>query len=391
MNKKILMIPGPVEVSPAVTEAFSVAPPSHLAPQVLEAFGASLEMMRQVWRASADSQPFILAGSGTLFMDSAAANLVAPGDTVVVVETGYFSQRTAEILRRLQARVIIVEAAPGQVPSREELTLALERGGDVRAVFATHVDTSTGVRVDPAVITAVAEAHGALTVFDGVCATGAEDFAMEALGADVYYTGSQKALGLPAGLALAVVSPRALARRRQLPHPPPIYVDWESWLPIMHAYEARKPSYFATPATNHILALEVGLREILDDTLNGLHGVEARWARHQRVATALRAAWSLLGLQLISHASCTARTLSAIRYPEGRDATLVSAIGERGVVVAGGLYPTLKDTYFRVGHMGYATTQSPMLEQTVRAVGEALFGEGASQTEAALQALAQGL
>ena len=98
--KPLLMIPGPIEVSPAVLEAFSTPPPGHLAPGVIEAFGASLAMMRRVWMADEHSQPFVVAGGGTVAMDMAAANLIEAGEHAVVVNTGYFSDRIAEMLRR---------------------------------------------------------------------------------------------------------------------------------------------------------------------------------------------------------------------------------------------------------------------------------------------------
>ncbi|MFL6194294.1 MAG: pyridoxal-phosphate-dependent aminotransferase family protein, partial [Thermoanaerobaculia bacterium] len=259
----LLMIPGPVEVSPAVLAAAAVPPPGHTAPRLLEAFGRSIERMREVWRADAASQPFILAGSGTLAMEVAAANLVEPGERALVITTGYFSERMAEILRRVGAEVVEIGAPVGEAPPAEAVREALSRG-PFKALFATHVDTSTGVRVDPEPLCRLAREAGVLSVFDGVCATAGERFEMAAWGADLYFTASQKALGLPPGLALMVAGERALAARaaRKAP-PPPLYLDWHSWLPVHRAYEERRPSYFATPATSLVLALETGLGEIV--------------------------------------------------------------------------------------------------------------------------------
>jgi len=367
----LLMIPGPVEVSPSVREAYSVRPPGHLVPEVIEAFGGSLEMMRRVWLAPSSAQPFIVPGSGTTAMDLAVWNLVEPGDVVVVVNTGYFSDRAVEMIRRAGATVVDLTCVPGEVPnvSRAEGAFDdLERAGKkAKALFATHVDTSTGVRVDPEPLARLARARGALSIFDGVCATAGERFAMEAWEADVYLTASQKAIGIPAGLGLLVASERALAARDARKTPPPLSLDWNSWRTIMQAYEARKPSYFATPPTNLILALAVGLREILEE------GLEARVARHARVAGALRAAWEKLELRSVpARPGIHADTLSALRFPGGVDATLVARIAERGVVVAGGLHPRIRSEYFRVGHMGYATTRIDFLMKTVEAVGAGL-------------------
>ena len=289
---KLLMIPGPIEISPGVRDAAAEPPRSHVAPDLIEAFGASVEAMRSVWKAPADAQPFIVAGSGTLAMEMAVANLVSPGDRVVVANTGYFSDRIAEMLRRTGAEVVEVRAEVGHAPSADEVETACA-AAPTRAVFATHVDTSTGVRVDAGSISAIARRHDALSVFDGVCATAGERFEMSAWDADVYLTASQKAIGLPAGLALLVASSRAMERRRALQAAPPLSIDWLTWLPIMQAYEERRPAYFATPATTLIWALKVGLEEILQD------GIDARFDAHAATASACRRAWKALGLTLL--------------------------------------------------------------------------------------------
>src|SRR4051794_1487642 len=216
----LLMIPGPVEISPAVLAAAGGPPPGHVSPRLIEAFGASLGRMRQVWQADAASQPFILTGSGTLAMEVAAANLLEPGDRALVLNTGFFSERMSEILRRTGVEVTELAAPLGEAPGTGEVREALE-SGSFKALFATHVDTSTGVRVDPEPLCRLAREAGALAVFDGVCATAGERFEMAAWGADLYFTGSQKALGLPPGLALMVAGERALAARAARGSAPP--------------------------------------------------------------------------------------------------------------------------------------------------------------------------
>jgi alanine-glyoxylate transaminase/serine-glyoxylate transaminase/serine-pyruvate transaminase len=324
--------------------------------------------MRQVWQSTPDSQPFVLAGGGTAAMDMAVANLTAPGDRVLVVNTGYFSDRIAEMLRRQGAEVVEAKAAVGEAPGLDTVGAAIAMQGPFQALYATHVDTSTGVRVDPEPLARLAREHGMLAVFDGVCATAGERFAMAEWDADVYLTASQKALGLPPGLALLVASPRALAVRAGRRGPrPPMYLDWETWLPVMRAYEERRPSYFSTPATNLILALETGLGEILEG------GIETRIANHERTGRALRAAWQALGLNPVpARPELAANTLSALRFPAGVDATLVRRILDRGVAVAGGLHPAIRNDYFRVGHMGYVTSRPDVLRRTVEAVAGAL-------------------
>jgi len=386
MSAPLLMIPGPIEVSPAVVDAAYGPPPSHTAPSTIESFGRALEQMRRAWCAGSDAQPFIVAGSGTIAMEMAATNLLDPGQRAVVVGTGYFSDRMAEMLRRRGVEVRIVRAEPGDAPTIDEVEAALVEVKP-RALFATHVDTSTGVRTDAAALSALARKHDALSVFDGVCATAGERFEMEAWGADVYLTASQKAIGLPVGLALVVASARALEARASLASPPPMSIDFAEWLPIMRAYEERRPSYFSTPATNLVRALAISLDEILAG------GMEARFALHERSARAMRAAWSALDLRALPlRDELTANTLSALYYPEGIDASLVGEVGKRGVAIAGGLHPELRARYFRVGHMGHVLTQPDALRRTVSAIGEALAAMGhACEPAAAVRAFDESL
>lgn len=369
----LLMIPGPIELSPAVLARAAQAPKSHVSPPVIEAFGQSLTQLRQVWCASDESQPFIVAGSGTLAMDMAVQNVLDPGDVALVVNTGYFSDRISAMIAQRGATVHTVAAPqPGGAPDDAQLERALEQHRP-KVLFATHVDTSTGVRVDAAKLCALAKAYGALTVFDGVCATAAEELRMAQWGVDIYLTASQKAIGLPAGLALMVASPAALEARAALKHAPMMAIDFMQWLPIMRAYEARQPSYFSTPATTLIMALQIGLEEILGDQFEDERGIDARFKRHEAVATHARQRWAQLGLRSVAAPGLEANTLSALYYPEGTTpAAFLDAVKSQGVIIAGGLHPQLKAQYFRVGHMGYSTTRPDHIQATLDAVAFAV-------------------
>lgn len=386
----LLMIPGPIEISDAVIEAGSGAPPSHVSPPILEAMGAAVEAMRHVWCAGPTAQPFVVAGSGTIAMEMAVCNVLEPGDRALVVNTGYFSDRIAEMARRRGVEVVEVGAALGDAPALDAVGAALD---DVKpkALLATHVDTSTGVRVDARGLAELARERGALSVFDGVCATAAERFEMAAWGADVYLTASQKAIGLPAGLALLVASERAQAARAAMKAAPPMSIDFAQWEPIMKAYEQRRPSYFSTPATTLVRALAVGLAEILG-TSGADGGMERCFDRHQRAADGFRAAWRAMGLDLVPvREELAANTLSAIRFPAGVGPSLVGAIKARGVIVAGGLHPAMKTEYFRVGHMGHVLTRPDELVRTVRAVAGALADVGYAGADADVAVTASGL
>lgn len=378
----LLMIPGPIEFEPAVLRAMAVKTPSHVAPQFIEVFGQALEMLREVFLAAEGRQPFVVAGSGTLAMDMAAANLIEPGDHALVVSTGYFGDRFAAICQRYGAQVTQVEAAWGDAPSPEEVEAAL-RGQTFKLMTVTHVDTSTGVRCDVETLGRLARKHGVLSVVDGVCATAAEEFRQEEWDIDIYFTASQKAIGVPPGLALLVAGPRALeafeTRRTPVGN---YYADWANWRPIMEAYEARQGSYFGTPPVNMIYALHESLKGIVAE------GMEARFRRHRIVGQAFKAAVEALGLRQVPlRPEIAAHTLTAIYYPEGVDSSLLGKIKENGIVVAGGLDPQRKGQYFRVGHMG-AVSPSDILA-TIGAIERALSKSGYALEEGAGLAAAQ--
>ncbi|NLE33754.1 MAG: alanine--glyoxylate aminotransferase family protein [Bacteroidales bacterium] len=344
------MIPGPIEFEPEVMMAAGAPTTSHVAPDFIETFGRALEMMREVWLAPS-GQPFIMAGSGTLAMDMAGANLIEPGDRALVISTGYFGERYAELLKRYGATVTMLTAATGDVVGHRTVEEELKKSRYKLMTF-THVDTSTAVRVDPEPLSALGEKYGVITLLDGVCSVAGEEIKQEEWKTDVVLTASQKAVGVPPGLALMVVSDRAMEAWRKRKSPVgSYYSDWTHWLPVMKAYEERRPAYFGTPAVNLVCGLEVSLRLILKE------GMEARFRRHRELGAAFREAVKEMGMKVIpvSEELC-ANTLSAPLYPEGVIAKdFMKAMASSGVIVAGGLLPGMKDDYFRVGHMGAVT------------------------------------
>jgi len=359
------MIPGPIEFDSAVLEKMGQPTLSHVAPAFINSFGRALEMMRQVWLCP-NGQPFIVAGSGTLAMDMAAVNLIEKGDNVLVVSTGYFGERYANLLKRYGANVTLLKADVGEVVSLEKVEVELSSGSYKLMTF-THVDTSTGVLVDPKPMADLALKYSVLSILDGVCSVAGEEIKQEEWGIDVVVTASQKAVGVPPGLALLVASEKAMDvwSNRKTPVAN-YYCDWNNWLPIIQAYEARNPSYFGTPPVNLIQALQTSLELILKE------GMEARFARHKRLAEKFRNEMRVLGMDFIPKKnSIMANTLSAPFYPEGANGgNFLSGVSKAGVIIAGGLLPELKTQYFRVGHMGIVNDGD--INRTVTAIHSAL-------------------
>jgi alanine-glyoxylate transaminase/serine-glyoxylate transaminase/serine-pyruvate transaminase len=242
-DRTLLMIPGPIEFEPAVLRELGAPTTSHVAPEFVEIFGQSIERMRDVWMCPS-GQPFVVAGSGTLAMDMVGANLIETGEKALIISTGYFGERYAELLKRYGAEVTILRAPLGGIINVDEIDATL-RNGSFKLMTFTHVDTSTAVRVDPKPLGELGNKHDVLTVLDGVCSVGGEEMRQEEWSIDVALTASQKAIGVPPGLALVVAGHRAMSAFRGRKTPVSnYYADWNNWLPIMEAYESRKPRYF---------------------------------------------------------------------------------------------------------------------------------------------------
>lgn len=346
-SRKLLMIPGPIEFEPKVLAALGAPTTSHVAPNFIESFGNCIELMRKVWLTST-GHPFIVAGTGTFAMDMAAANLIEPNDNVLVISTGYFGERFAEISKRYGANVTILASEVGDIVALDDIEKALS-AKKYKLITITHVDTSTGVLVNPKPIAELAKKYNTLSILDGVCSVAGEEIQQESWGIDVVLTASQKAIGVPPGLALLVVSQKAMEifKNRKIPVGN-YYADFNNWLPIMQAYENRHSSYFGTPPVNLIAALEVSLQQIVSE------GMNHRFLRHQKIASAFREAMIALGLKLLPvQKNLSANTLTAVYFPENiTGSAFLSHISKNDIILAGGLLPSHKTLYFRVGHMG---------------------------------------
>ncbi|MFP3861188.1 MAG: pyridoxal-phosphate-dependent aminotransferase family protein [Bacteroidales bacterium] len=368
-SRKLLMIPGPIEFEPSVLQTMSTPTTSHVAPDFVQSFGNALDMMKKVWLAPS-GQPFIIPGSGTLAMDMAAANLVEKHDNVLVISTGYFGERYADLMRRYSDQVDVLRAERGNIVPPDEIEKQLKEK-KYKVLAFTHVDTSTAVKNDPVPIAELGKKYDVLTILDGVCSVGGEEMRQEDWGIDIAFTASQKAIGVPPGLALLVASPKAMESWKNRKSPVPnYYADWSNWLPIMQAYGNRTPAYFGTPAVNLVLALEESLKIILDE------GMEKRFRRHEKTGKAFRKAMKAAGLNMIpQEEKVSADTLSAVFFPEeinGKD--FLQKVSEEGIMLAGGLLADIKSKYFRVGHMG-AVSRNDLLA-TIGAVEYALKNSG---------------
>lgn len=340
MKEKLLLIPGPSPVHPRIIQSLSLPTVSHVGPELVQDLSDALENLKKI-AYCAQGEPFIISGAGTLAMEMALLNTIAPGEKVLVLSQGYFGQKMADICRAFGLDCDLIENPWGRGIYPDQLEAKLKQE-DYRVVVSTHVDTATGACAPVRDYARVLQRRGILFIVDGVCATGGIEERMDDWGIDVVLTAAQKCFGAPPGLAILVLSARALEKRKRMSSVPAYYADLLRWLPIM-----KDPSrYFSTPCVNEIRAFAEGTRLVLEE------GIEQRFARHSLFARATRAGLNALGLSLFTEEHFLAETLSVVRYPAGiEDVPFRTLYNENGVVVAGGLGPTA-GRVFRMGHMG---------------------------------------
>jgi serine---pyruvate transaminase len=336
-EKRYLMTPGPTPVPPEVLAAGAHPVVHHRSPEFAPTFERTLGRLREVFRTERDVLLFTSSGTGA--MESAAANLISPGDPVTVVSAGSFGERWEAIARAYGAEVDVLDYEWGDVPAAEDLTGRLAER-PAKAVFVTHSETSTGVVSDVRALGAAAHEAGALVVVDAVSSLAAVPLETDAWALDVVVSGSQKALMTPPGLAFAAVSQAALDARGSAPR---FYFDWQK----IAAAQAKLDAAF-TPAVTLIASLDAALGLLLEE------GLEAAFDRHLRLGRACREGAKAMGLELFSPDDDCSAVVTAIRAPDGIDANDVvrALLEDHGITIANGQGP-LKGRIFRIGHIGW--------------------------------------
>ncbi|KAL7803239.1 PLP-dependent transferase [Trichoderma afarasin] len=350
-----LLIPGPIEFDDAVLQSMSHFSESHVGPGFVATFGETLSMLRQLFQTTDPaSQPFILSGSGTLGWDLVSANLIEPGEDALVLSTGYFGDSFADCLTTYGAKPTKLEGPIGGRPQFPEIEKALAEK-KYKLVTVTHVDTSTGVVSDlKGLVQAVKKVSPeTLVIADGVCSVACEEIAFDDWGLDGVITASQKAIGCPAGLSISMFSGRAMETFKNRKSPPASYfASMKNWTPIMQNYEAKKPSYFATPSPQLVHALNTALKQILARPLS------ERFQKHKEVSDKIKKAITDLGLKIVAtKPEDQSHAMTAIYLPEGvQIADVLPKLGSKGVIFAGGLHKAIATKYIRFGHMGVSVT-----------------------------------
>jgi len=360
-SERLLLGPGPSPVSARVLRALSGPVVSHLDPEMMQALDDVRRQLDWIFGAAKGAFSFAVSGTGTSGMEAAVANVTRPGASVLVIVTGYFGDRLAQVFERYGAAVKRLDVEWGRACDPAAVERALAAGG-ADIVGCVHAETSTGVLNPVEQIAAVAAKHGAMTVVDAVTSLGAVPLATSGWKIDVCYSCSQKGLGAPPGLAPVTFSPRALEQR--VPSRS-FYLD----LGLLEDYWVRR-KYHHTMSAPLAFALREALAVIEEE------GLEARHARHERQHLALAAGLEAIGLSLLPPPGERLWTLNAVRVPDGVDEAAVRRrlLDEFQIEIGAGLGP-LAGRIWRVGLMGSGSTLANVLlflaafERCLRAAG----------------------
>jgi aspartate aminotransferase-like enzyme len=339
MIKNYLLTPGPTPVPPGVLLEMAKPIIHHRTPQFQQILKEAQEALKYIFQTK--GTVLIFTSSGTGAMEGAVCNLLSPGDKAITVQGGKFGERWTELCRAYGIEPVVINVEWGKAVDPKEIEKILNKDKNIKAVFTTLCETSTGVVTDIKAIAQVTKKTNAVLVVDAISGLGAVECKTDEWGIDVVVAGSQKGLMIPPGLAFASVSEKAWKLVEQSKCPK-YYFDFKE-----AKKAAEKTDTPFTPALTLIIGLNEALKIIKAETL------EAIMVRHKKMAEAIREAANALGLELFS-STASSDAVTAVKVPQGIDGEkLVKTMRDSyGVGIAGG-QSELKGKVFRIASMGY--------------------------------------
>ncbi len=374
MQKRYLLTPGPTPLPPEVVRSQAQPIVHHRTEEFKQLFLGIHQDLKYVFQTR--QEVLILASSGTGAMEASVVNLHSPGDEVLTINGGKFGARWGQMAQTYGLKVTTLEVEWGQAVDPALVAQALEENPNIKTVFATFSETSTGVLTDVETLAKITSRRPqVLLVVDAITASGVLPLPMDEWGVDVVVSGSQKAFMLPPGLGFIALSEKAWQRTESATLPR-YYFD---------LVKERKSQSKGQTAYTPAISLIIGLKEVLE--LLKKEGLEQVFARHQRLARATRAAVTALGLELLAPDS-PSPALTAVKAPPDMDAgKIVKRLSQKyGVTIAGG-QDHLKGRIFRISHLGYVNNFDVIiaisaLEMVLKELGYPLVlgsGVGAAQ------------
>ncbi|MFM9109117.1 MAG: pyridoxal-phosphate-dependent aminotransferase family protein, partial [Prochlorococcaceae cyanobacterium] len=343
---RLLLGPGPSNAHPTVLAAMARTPIGHLDPLYIELMGEVQELLRYVWQTD-NRLTLPMSGTGSAAMEATIANVVEPGDKVLVAVKGYFGHRLVDMAGRYRAEVVTIERPWGEAFSLDDIEAALIAHRPALLAMV-HAETSTGVAQPMEGIGELCRRHNCLLLLDTVTSLGAVPLYLDDWGVDLAYSCSQKGLSCPPGLGPFTMGPRALAKLDARDGKVP---NWYLDVSLLNRYWGSDRTYHHTAPVN----MNFGLREAL--RLLAEEGIDNAWARHRINAERLWAGLERLGLELHVAEELRLPTLTTVRIPDGVDgkAFCLHMLNRFGIEVGGGL-GDLAGKVWRIGLMGYNST-----------------------------------
>ena len=346
ITPRILMGPGPSNVDPRVLQAMALPTIGHLDPDFIRIMEEIKAMLRDVMQTN-NELTIPVSGPGSAGMEAAICNMVEPGDRCIVCVNGVFGGRMADVCGRYGGEVVTVTAPWGQPIDPEDVRKALGSKG-AKLVGVIHAETSTGVLQPMEEISKIAHDAGALLIMDCVTSLGGHPVMTDEWQVDVAYSGTQKCLSIPPGLAPISFSPAAMSalesRKTKV-------ANWFLDMTFVKNYWGQERTYHHTAPINALYGFHEGLRLILEE---GLHN---RWARHKANHEMLVAGLKGMGLSILPKPEYRLWSLNAVSIPDGADDLTVRKrlLSDYNIEIGGGL-GDLKGKIWRVGLMGCSST-----------------------------------
>ena len=363
---RLLLGPGPSNVEDRVLQAMSAQMVGYFDPSLVEVKGEITRLLRLVF-GTLNAATFPLSGTGMAGMEAALINLLTAGDRAIIGVNGAFGDRMAQIVERCGATPIRIDGEWGRPIFPEQIEAALKKGGGAKLFAVVHAETSTGVLQPLEGLRQIAERYQTTFVLDAVTSLAGHPVEVDRHGVDVCYSGTQKALSAPPGMAPITLSVRAMElardRKRKLQS---FYLD----VPLFAEYWETHQAYHHTPPITFYYALLEALRIVEEE------GLEARFARHRLNHLALVAGLEALGLQMHVEAPYRLATLNTVKIPADVDDAKVRGrlLREFGIEIGGGL-GVLKGKVWRIGLMGVNSRPNSVL-LLLAALEQILLSEG---------------
>src|SRR2546421_7005419 len=349
--KRILLGPGPSPVDDRVLSAMAAPLLGHLDPLFLQCMDDVQSLLRYVFETE-NRVTVPISATGSAGMEAALVNVIEPGDEVVVCINGVFGERMRDIIGRASGKPITVEATWGEAIDINKIAAALKSSSKLRALTLVHAETSTGVLQDLSGLADMAHARDALLIVDAVTSLGGHPVSIDRQGIDICYSGTQKCLGAPPGLAPITFNERALDRIRARKSK---VQSWYLDITMVERYWGDDRTYHHTAPISMNYALREALRLIHEE------GLSARWTRHELNHRALVAGIEAMGLKMAVAPENRLWSLNAVSVPDGVDDARVRArLLEENIEIGGGLGP-LVGRIWRIGLMGSGSTGEDVL------------------------------